>query len=75
MVWAQPSRQSKQVFSATSLSQLRWCWVPPTLFLGRPLLYLLALTRPLSQTPRGVQPCLAAKRTGSKGTHGRPLFQ
>lgn len=75
VVWAQPSRQSKQVFSATSLSQLRWCWVPPTLFLGRPLLYLLALTRPLSQTPRGVQPCLAAKRTGSKGTHGRPLFQ
>lgn len=75
VVWAQPSRQSKQVLSATSLPQLRLYWVPPTLFLGRPLPHLLAVTWLLSQTPPGVQACLAAKRTGTKGTRGSLLFQ
>lgn len=48
-------------------------WVPPNLFSRKP--QLQAVTRPLSQTPPHVQPCLVAKRTGTRGAHGSPLFQ
>lgn len=74
VVRPQPSRQSKQVLSShlPAPAQVVLGATHPVLEKASPS--PAGMTLPLSQPPPAVQLCLVAKRTGTKGTHGGPLF-